>query len=79
ACSGNSGKREKGLLPKSSGRAGEMIVVMDSAQWQGQLGQKIRETFTVDVKGLPREEAMFKLNRVDPQRFNDVLKTVKNL
>jgi len=79
-CDGNkSGKRSKGLLPKSSGRAGEMIVVMDSTQWQGELGEEIRKTFRAEVSGLPREEYMFKLNRVDPQRFNDVLKTVKNL
>jgi len=79
-CGGSdSGKTNKALLPKASGRAGEMIVVMDSTQWRGQLGDSIRSTFRAEVQGLPREEYMFKLNRVDPQRMNDILKSVKNL
>lgn len=80
ACdSDNSGKKSTGLLPKASGSPGEMLVVMDSAQWQGKLGDQIRATFMQEVEGLPREEYMFKINRVDPVRLNNVLKTVKNL
>jgi len=81
SCEGeqSGGKKSSSLLPKASGRAGEMIVVMDSVQWKGELGDAIRGVFLEEVKGLPREESMFKLNRVDPQKFNDVLKTVKNL
>lgn len=81
ACDGGNGngKKSNGLLPKASGSAGEMLVVMDSAQWQGELGQTIRDIFMEEVEGLPREEYLFKLNRVDPTRFNSVLKTAKNL
>jgi len=81
ACDGekSGGKKSTNLLPKASGRAGEMIVVMDSIQWNGELGDAIKEIFREEVKGLPREESMFKINRVDPQKFNNVLKTVKNL
>lgn len=81
ACDGGngSGKKSSGLLPKASGSAGEMLVVMDSAQWKGELGQTIRDIFMAEVEGLPREEYLFKLNRVDPKRFNSVLKTAKNI
>lgn len=78
-CGGGSGKKNKNLLPPSSGRAGDIIVVMDSVMWQGQVGEEIRQTFKAEVEGLPREEHMFKLNYVDPRSLNDVLKTVKNL
>ncbi|HNP18146.1 MAG TPA: DUF4837 family protein [Fulvivirga sp.] len=74
-----SGKKNKELLQNASGRAGEMIVVMDSAQWQGTLGNEIQKTFQAEVKGLPREEPMFKLNRVDPTKFNSILRSVKNI
>ncbi|QSE97495.1 DUF4837 family protein [Fulvivirga lutea] len=73
------GKKEVALLPKASGKPGEMIVVMDSAQWKGALGDAVKETFQAEVKGLPRQEYLFKLNRVEPTKFNSVLKTVKNL
>jgi hypothetical protein len=76
---GCNGKTDKALLQNASGRAGEMIVVMDSAQWEGELGEEIRATFQAEIKGLPREEFMFKLNRVEPTKLNSVLRTVKNL
>ncbi|UII21777.1 DUF4837 family protein [Fulvivirga ligni] len=77
-CSG-SGKRNKNLLPYASGKAGEVLVIMDSAEWKGELGDQIRATFRQDVSGLPREEQMFKINHVDPRKFNSVLKAVRNL
>lgn len=67
------------LLPKATGRAGEMIVVIDSAHWSGKLGDALKETFREEVSGLPREEHLFKVNRVDPRKLNDLLKGVKNL
>lgn len=75
----NGGKRNKNLLPPSSGRAGEIIIVMDSALWKGPVGDEIKEIFRAEVKGLPREEFMFKINYVDPRNLNDILKSVKNL
>lgn len=80
SCSGgSSGEKSKGLLQPASGRPGEIIVVIDSTQWAGQIGEAIRTVFRKEVEGLPREQAMFKLNQVEPQSLNNVLKTVRNL
>ncbi|MEX2336574.1 MAG: DUF4837 family protein [Fulvivirga sp.] len=73
------GKRNKNLLPPASGRAGEIIVVMDSALWKSEVGEEIKNTFRAEVGALPRAETMFKINYVDPRNLNSVLKTVKNL
>ena len=78
ACSDKDGTNSR-LLPKASGRPGEMIVVMDSAHWAGELGTAVKQTFRAEVGGLPRDEQMFKINRVDPRKLNDLLKGVKNL
>ena len=78
ACS-TDGPKNKSLLPKATGRAGEMIMVIDSSHWAGDLGDVLKETFRAEVPGLPREEYMFKVNRVDPRKLNDLLKGVKNL
>ena len=40
SCSGGSGK---GLLPNVSGKAGEVIVVIEKADWEGALGNEVRE------------------------------------
>lgn len=79
ACSKEGEKTSKSMLPPASGKPGEMIVVMDSAQWAGSLGETVRQTFQAEVKGLPRDEKMFKLNRVDPGNLTRILKTVRNL
>jgi len=72
-------KKETALLPKASGNSAEMIIVMDSAQWRGQLGDLVRATFQAEIGTLPRQEPMFKINRVDPRKMNNVLKSVRNL
>ncbi|MEM6358546.1 MAG: DUF4837 family protein [Bacteroidota bacterium] len=80
SCTGDkSGDSNSRLLPKATGRAGEMIIVTDSAHWAGELGKALKETFREEVSGLPREEYLFKVNRVDPRKLNDLLKGVKNL
>lgn len=79
SCSGNDEKSNSRLLPKATGRAGEMIIIMDSTQWAGEVGAALKETFREEVKGLPREEFLFKINRVDPTKLNGLLKGVKNL
>lgn len=78
ACN-NDGKKETALLQKASGKPGEMIVLMDSAQWNGGVGETVKATFQQEVGGLPRQEYLFKLNRIEPSKFNNVLKTVRNI
>ena len=36
------GNRHTALLPNISGKAGEIIVVMDKNNWEGQLGNDVR-------------------------------------
>ncbi len=69
----------KNVLPFAKGKAGEIILSMDSAKWAGVLGDEIRDTFKPVVEGLPRGEALFSVRYVDPRRINSVLKQVKNI
>lgn len=66
-------------LPKATGRPGEIIVVMDSALWEGKLGSALRRTFGEEVPYIPRQEPMFSLNYVRPEGFQSFLKTQKNI
>jgi hypothetical protein len=63
ACSGNS---NPDYFPKSSGKPGDVLIVMDSTQWKGTLGKEVRKVFASEVPGLPQSEPMFNLVFIHP-------------
>jgi hypothetical protein len=72
----DSGER---LLVKASGRPGEILVIMDSVQWQGKLGEAIRATLNQDLIGVSRPEKLFTVRYIEPTLFNSVLNKARNL
>ncbi|MCG8308656.1 MAG: DUF4837 family protein [Cytophagales bacterium] len=69
----------KGNLPRANGQPGQIIVVMDSAQWKGGVGKEIRSVFQEQVYYLPRQEAYFSLSHIDPMDFQSIFKKQKNI
>ena len=63
-------KRRQALLPNISGKAGEVIVVIDKGQWEGAMGTAIRETLARDCDFLPQREPLFNLVDLVPSAFN---------
>lgn len=57
SCRGGS---DKPLLPNVSGKAGEVIVVMDKSDWDGNLGGETRGVLAADYPSCLRE------NRLSP-------------
>ncbi len=53
------GGSDKPLLPNVSGKAGEVIVVMDKSDWDGNLGSSTRELLAADYPFLPQREPLF--------------------
>lgn len=78
AC-GSSGEGSSDTLPIARGSAGELLLVMDSASWQGELGDELRETFLKAMPGLPQAEPYFSVRYVDPFKLNRVLRSAKNM
>lgn len=66
-------------LPRATGKAGEIIVVMDSAMWQGEVGEKLRSIFGEIVPTIPRQEPMFSLNNIAPRDFQSFLRRQKSV
>jgi hypothetical protein len=54
--------------PKASGKPGDMLIVMDSSQWKGDLGKEVRKVFAMPVPGMPQSEPMFNLVHLHPVR-----------
>ncbi len=67
------------LLVDAVGKPGELFIVMDSVQWQGELGEVIKSVVNSYVPGLPQEEPYFKVHYIDPTKFKSFLKHVKNI
>jgi hypothetical protein len=55
-------------LPKASGHPGDMLLVMDSTQWKGELGKEVRKVLASEVPGMPQSEPMFNLIHLHPSR-----------
>lgn len=71
------GKRT--LLPNVSGKAGEVLVVIERDQWEGNLGVSIRETLSGDTPYLAQREPLFNLSNVPSGSFNNMFKMHRNL
>jgi Domain of unknown function (DUF4837) len=67
------------LLVKASGTPGEIILVMDSVQWKGELGEAMRKTLEAYVPGVSRPEELFTVRYIEPTLFNSVLNKAQNL
>jgi len=77
ACSGSD--FDKRLLVKAAGKPGEIILVMDSIQWKGELGTAMRRALNTEVPGLGRPEPLFLVRYIEPTLFNSVLNKTKNI
>jgi len=75
-CKGNNGRN---LLPNVSGKAGEVLVVIEREQWVGNLGTSIREVLADDTPYLAQREPLFNVSNVPPGSFNSMFKMHRNL
>ena len=70
---------KKSLLPSISGKAGEVIVVIDRDNWEGHLGVEVRELLACDCPYLAQLEPMYSLVNVTPGGFADLFKVHRNI
>ena len=75
----DSSKRRKALLPNISGHAGEVVVVIDRADWEGAVGTTLRDTLSQDCKFLPQREPLYSLVNVLPSGFINMFQIHRNI
>src|SRR5690606_25217453 len=66
----SSGKKDKSLLPDSSGNINSLQVVTANDLWNGPVGEAIRDEFAAPVDGLPQDEPLFSMNQMPPEAFS---------
>lgn len=72
-------KNTRTLLPNVSGKAGEVIVVIEKADWDGPLGNELRTLLADECPYLAQKEALYTLVNVAPGGFGDLLKVHRNI
>lgn len=73
------GNRREALLPNVSGKAGEVIVVMKKADWEGTLGGATRELLAADCPWLPLREPLYSLVNIAPGDLSNLFKVHRNI
>jgi hypothetical protein len=76
---GCGGEKNKEYLPSATGKPGDIILIMDSIQWRGEVGSNLRQIFREEIKTLPREEMLFNLTWVYPRKGSTLLTQIRNL
>lgn len=72
-------KRKQALLPNISGKAGEVIIVIDKGQWEGAVGTALRDTLACECPFLPQKEPLYTLVDVAPSGFTQMFQLHRNI
>lgn len=80
---GRSGNGKRSVMnifsPSSSGRAYELLVVIDADMWERPAGRALFNVLDTDVPGLPQSERSFRIMNTTPAGFNSTLKLLRNI
>lgn len=79
ALAGCKGRNRGPLLPNVSGKAGEVVVVIDKDNWEGDIGNSFRNILAKDCPYLAQREPLFNLANVPPGSFNNMFKMHRNI
>lgn len=76
---GGESRASAGVKPKSTGKLGELVVVMPESWWQDTAGAAFRYYFSSEYPGLPQIESRFTVVHIPPKAYNRLFKTHRNL
>jgi hypothetical protein len=77
--SGENKTKSRDFLPRASLVPHELLVVMDSTQWKGILGESIRDVFAEPIAGLPQDEPQFTVRHIQPKDLTGIMKRYPNI
>lgn len=67
------------VLPEATGKAGDLLIVMDSLEWNNTPGEMVKTIFAQPQEGLPQNEALFNIIHLQHQHFDKMFKTIRNI
>ena len=63
----------------SSGRAYELLVVVDHGVWDRAAGRALHDALDADMPGLPQSEPSFRIMYTSPKDYDSTLKLIRNI
>lgn len=72
-------EKGKALLPAVTGKAGEVILVIENNQWEASIGSKFRKMLKAEHVALPQPEPLFDLVNINHQAFGNIFKSHRNV
>ncbi|MBP5566266.1 MAG: DUF4837 family protein [Bacteroidales bacterium] len=73
------GGKHQALLPNVSGKAGEIMVVIEKTDWEGAVGNATRELLACDCPWFLMREPLYSLSNVTHGGFADIFKVHRNI
>jgi hypothetical protein len=67
------------LLPSVSGKAGEVTLVLNKAEWDTEVGQEFKRIFNTSYQMLPQYEPVFDIIHVTHNAFGNIFKSQRNI
>lgn len=67
------------FMPNASGRPYEVLVVMDSVDWNAPHGRALFNVLDTDVPMLPQSERSFRISRTEKKDFDRILNIFRNI
>ena len=67
------------LLPESTGKTHNILLIMDDHDWKKSVGDSIRKYFASEFTDLPQSEPEYTLHQASPHLFSDIFKTIRDI
>lgn len=67
------------LTPISSGNPYEIMIVAEDSVYDGYVGKSILAVLETPMKGLPRDEAFFKVSHITPAHYDRITNLFRNI
>ena len=66
-------------LVESTGRINNILIVLNTSDWDSKVGDALKDIISEPVVGLPQQENQFGVDHVDPRSFNSLFKRNRNI
>jgi hypothetical protein len=73
----NNGDQKK-TLKEANGRINSVLIVMTNSDWQGEIGDELRNIIAEPILGLPQPEAQFEVSQVPLENFGSMFRATRN-
>lgn len=70
---------DKGIMPRSTGKEGELLLIVDEKYWHHPVGDTLKQYLLQEFPAIPQSEPLFRLYKIFPKDFTVSFKANKNI